>query len=75
MIYEFVAIRVMQRFYGGTLDVWAAEISVCLAGLAVGYYAGERLADRFQSFAIMHLGLVLGGASGFFIESVIVSIS
>ncbi len=75
MIYEFVAIRVMQRFYGGTLDVWAAEISVCLAGLAIGYYAGGRLADRFQSPAVMFLGLLLGGALGFSIERIIVAIS
>lgn len=68
MVYEFLAIRFLQRDFGGTVDVWASEIAVCLAGLAVGYAVGGRLADRYRSLRLMSAGLFLGGLLGLFIE-------
>ncbi len=50
MIYEFLAVRILQRDFGSTLEIWAAEISVCMAGLAIGYTLGGYLADRFDAW-------------------------
>lgn len=64
MIYEFVAIRILQRYFGGRIDVWASEIAVCMGGLAVGYYLGGRLADKHQSMRMLGMGLVFSGITG-----------
>ena len=68
MVYEFLAVRILQRDFGGSVDVWASEIAVCLAGLAVGYGVGGWAADRFRRVEVVGLALVVGGASGIAIE-------
>ncbi len=74
MVYEFIAVRILQRYFGGTLDVWASEISVCLGGLAIGYVLGGMLADRLKHPGLsLGIGLVVAGALGFFMEPLIVS--
>lgn len=72
MIFEFIAVRMLQRFYGSSLDVWAAEISVCLVALALGYSLGGYLADRFHSWKILGAALVIAGASAIFMEQLVV---
>ena len=64
MIYEFIAVRILQRYFGGQVDVWASEIAVCMAGLAVGYMLGGRLGDRYRSMRVLGLGLILAGLTG-----------
>jgi len=61
MVYEFIAVRFLQRHFGGTLDVWAAEIAVCMGGLAAGYAVGGYLADRLKSWGVLGLVLMLAG--------------
>ncbi len=74
MVYEFVAVRILQRYFGGTLDVWASEISVCLGGLAIGYVLGGMLADRLKHPGLsLGIGLVVAGALGCFMEPLIVN--
>jgi len=74
MVYEFIAVRILQRYFGGTLDVWASEISVCLGGLAIGYVLGGMLADRLKHPGLsLGIGLVVAGALGFFMEPLIVN--
>ena len=46
MIYEFIAVRILQRYFGGQIDVWASDIAVCMAGLAVGDTLAGHLGDR-----------------------------
>lgn len=43
---EILGTRVLAPFYGGSLYLWSALISVTLAALAVGYAIGGRWADR-----------------------------
>ncbi|MBI2060163.1 MAG: fused MFS/spermidine synthase [Nitrospirae bacterium] len=45
MAIEILGSRVLGPFFGATLYVWAALITVALVALAVGYFAGGRLAD------------------------------
>ncbi len=64
MIYEFIAVRILARYFGGQIDMWASEIAVCMAGLALGYTFGGHLGDRYRSTRILGLGLILAGLTG-----------
>jgi len=68
MVYELIAVRFLQRSFGSTVDVWAAEIAVCMAGLAIGYWVGGRLADRYNSWRVLGKALVFAGGTGLFME-------
>lgn len=61
---EIVGSRVLAPYVGATMPVWAALISVILAGSTVGYYAGGILADRMQNHTVF---LWLTGAASLFI--------
>jgi len=69
MIYEFLAVRILQRDFGSTLEIWAAEISVCLAGLAIGYSLGGYLADRFNAWWPLGAVFIVGGLTALPMES------
>ncbi len=43
---EIVGTRVLGPFYGVSLFLWSALITVTLAALSVGYAVGGRWADR-----------------------------
>ena len=72
MIYEFIAVRFLQRFFGSSLDVWAGEISVCLLGLAAGYSVGGWLADRFRSWIPLAIVLCIAGGSAIPMEPIVI---
>jgi predicted membrane-bound spermidine synthase len=46
MIAEFAGARMLEIRWGSSLIVWGSTIAVVLGGMAVGYTAGGRLADR-----------------------------
>lgn len=46
MSYEILGVRMLAPFYGSSVYVWGAAISVFMAGLSAGYAAGGKLADR-----------------------------
>jgi spermidine synthase len=60
---EIAASRVLAPFFGNSLFVWGALIGVVLAGLALGYWAGGILADRWPVpqllAAVMGVGALL----------------
>ena len=58
---EIAASRVLAPYFGNSLFVWGALIGVVLTGLAVGYWIGGTLADRFPSPALM-IGVMALGA-------------
>src|SRR3990170_6134790 len=49
LIVEVVALRVLSPHYGNTIFTVSSVISVILAALSIGYYAGGKLADRYPS--------------------------
>lgn len=52
---EILGVRVLAPFYGSSVYVWGATISVFLAGLSVGYAAGGRIADRRADAKVLAL--------------------
>jgi spermidine synthase len=60
---ELLGARMIAPFYGTTLFVWSSVIGVTLAALAVGYFIGGYLADRYPRnmllFSVLAVGSVL----------------
>jgi spermidine synthase len=59
---EIAASRVLAPFFGNSLFVWGALIGVVLAGLAVGYWVGGTIADRFPRHELLVAAIALGAA-------------
>lgn len=47
LIIEVVATRILSLYYGNTIFTVSSVISVILAALSFGYYAGGKIADRY----------------------------
>jgi len=63
MAIELLAARMLAPYFGSSLFVWAAVIGTTLLSLALGYYIGGRLADRYTKIETIHWVLLI--ASGF----------
>jgi spermidine synthase len=59
---EIAASRVLSPFFGNSLFVWGALIGVVLGGLAIGYWAGGALADRYPRPELLVAAIALGAA-------------
>jgi predicted membrane-bound spermidine synthase len=53
MGYEILGVRVLSPYYGSSVYVWGAIISVFLAGLAIGYAQGGNIADRIADLSVL----------------------
>ena len=53
MSYEILGVRVLSPYYGSSIYVWGAIISVFLAGLALGYEQGGRIADKTAELNVL----------------------
>jgi spermidine synthase len=60
---ELAASRVLAPYFGNSLFVWGALIGVVLAGLAVGYWIGGLVADRFPAPWLLAVAIALGAGS------------
>lgn len=58
MILELLGTRIIAPFYGVSLFVWTALISVTMIALALGYYVGGFLTDRFPTVRLPHVFLL-----------------
>jgi len=74
MVYEFLAVRFLQVSFGSILDIWACEIAVCMAGLALGYSLGGYLADRFRSWNVLALVLIAAALAALPMETLAIGI-
>jgi hypothetical protein len=50
MSFEMLGSRVLAPDFGNSIILWGSLISVFLGGLALGYFLGGQVADRWQSF-------------------------
>ena len=57
---EIVASRVLAPSFGSSLYVWGSLIGVVLTGLAIGYWAGGALSDRYPTPYLLTGVLALG---------------
>lgn len=63
MIVEIVAGRMLAPYFGMSLYTWTTVIGVVLSGLAIGHWAGGRIADGYPEQSAVALGLAcLAGA-------------
>lgn len=67
MVLEIVGARYLAKDFGSSFHVWVSQIGVVLIALALGYYAGGALADRWPSLFLLAGLLVITGISMVFI--------
>ena len=48
MVLEIIGARFLAKDFGSSFYVWVSQIGVVLVALALGYYLGGALADRWQ---------------------------
>ena len=58
---EILGTRVLAPFYGSSIFLWSALITVTLAALCAGYALGGRIADRKATMRGLGVILALGG--------------
>src|SRR5258707_167357 len=59
---EILGTRILGPFYGVSIFLWSALISVTLVALSAGYLAGGILADRSPSLARLCVLVAVAGA-------------
>lgn len=67
MVLEIIGARYLAKDFGSSFHVWVSQIGVVLIALALGYYAGGAVADRWQSLFVLAALLGLTGVGIFLI--------
>jgi MFS family permease len=60
MSFEMLGSRYLNPYFGSGIYTWSALISTVLAALAVGYFCGGWLADRYPRARILGLTVIIG---------------
>jgi MFS family permease len=53
MVLEIIGARFLAKDFGSSFHVWVSQIGVVLIALALGYYLGGALADRWQRLSVL----------------------
>src|ERR1700752_3558741 len=61
MVLEIIGARFLAKNFGSSFYVWVSQIGVVLIALALGYFAGGALADRWQRLSLLMILLVPAG--------------
>ncbi len=61
MVLEIIGARFLAKDFGGSFYVWVSQIGVVLMALALGYYAGGALADRWARLSCLSWLLIPAG--------------
>jgi MFS family permease len=69
MVLEIIGTRFLAKDFGGSFYVWVSQIGVILIALALGYFVGGALADRFRRVAFLAYLLVPAGIVTFLIPN------
>lgn len=67
MVLEIIGARFLARDFGSSFYVWVSQIGVIMVALALGYYVGGALADRWQRVAFLAVVLAPAGVATWFI--------
>ncbi len=65
LILEILATRLFAPYFGNTIFSISSILSVVLLALAIGYFIGGILADRFPSAKIFYLIIMSGGVASY----------
>ncbi len=63
LIMEVSAVRMLAPYFGSSLYVLSSVLTVVLFALALGYYYGGKLSDRFPYHLPLYVLITLGGLS------------
>src|SRR5215471_3303169 len=69
MVLEIIGARFLAKDFGSSFHVWVSQIGVVLIALALGYYLGGALADRWQRLSFLMILLAPTSLSIYFIPS------
>src|SRR5881628_2847487 len=69
MVLEIIGARFLAKDFGNSFHVWVSQIGVVLVALALGYYLGGALADRWRRLSFLVLLLVPAGLLMFLIPN------
>lgn len=61
LIMEVAAVRMLAPYFGSSLYVLSSVLTVVLFALALGYYGGGRLSDRYPYHIPLYAVITLGG--------------
>jgi MFS family permease len=63
MVLEVIGARFLAKDFGSSFHVWVSQIGVVLIALALGYYLGGALADRWHKISLLAGLLVPAGVA------------
>ena len=63
MVLEVIGARFLAKDFGSSFHVWVSQIGVVLIALAVGYYLGGALADRWHRASVLFALLIPAGVA------------
>ena len=69
MVLEIIGARFLAKDFGSSFHVWVSQIGVVLIALALGYYLGGALADKWQRLSVLIWLLVPAGVAVFVIPN------
>src|SRR5437016_1152194 len=69
MVLEIIGARFLAKDFVISFHVWVSQIGVVLIALALGYFLGGALADRWQRLSVLILLLVPAGVAVFVIPN------
>jgi hypothetical protein len=69
MVLEIIGARFLAKDFGSSFHVWVSQIGVVLIALALGYYLGGALADRWQHLSFLMILLAPTALGLYFIPS------
>jgi MFS family permease len=61
MVLEVIGARFLAKDFGSSFHVWVSQIGVVLIALALGYYLGGALADRWHRVSLLLTLLIPAG--------------
>ena len=61
MVLEIIGARFLAKDFGSSFHVWVSQIGVVLVALALGYYLGGALADRWHRLSFLVALLIPAG--------------
>src|SRR5882757_3437164 len=69
MVLEIIGARFLAKDFGSSFHVWVSQIGVVLIALALGYFLGGALADRWQRLSFLIALLIPAGVVQLLIPS------